>query len=244
MVNNQDLDKNSTYDELHAEVRKTGIKVKNLIPLMCWRYEKENKSKGKDEVREKVRRDCIAAGYNYDYVTKWIPDEFKDYVRSVAGTKGGQATAQVMKGGSDEHGSLPKEGASGKPAKGTERTEDSGTLQKDLVNLMDKLEQAENRLTKMEEENKILRDALELKKRAVDTAEKEDVTDRLEAAEMEVKFLKGEGVGEKLIPLKGNKADGRGQFYYGLIAIPLLVRQVQGLISSGIKVVEVYMVAK
>lgn len=121
---------------------------------------------------------------------------------------------------------------------------DTSDTDSDVNTLMFKLDIAMTKVEKFEKENKLLLAELALKKEVEDTAGKEDLTGRLEAAEMEVKFLKGEDVGEKLIPLKGNKADGSGQFYYGLIGTTLLIRQIQGLISSGIKVVEVYMVAK
>lgn len=121
--------------------------------------------------------------------------------------------------------------------------ENMGQAQADLVNVMRQLEQTQDKLHRVEKELKIAQEELKLTKEIKNVGNIEGMEDRIEAAEMEVKFLKGEDPGEKFIALKGTKADMIGQFYYGRIGTKPLSGKIQGLLNSGIKVVEVYMVA-
>jgi hypothetical protein len=69
-----------------------------------------------------------------------------------------------------------------------------------------------------------------------------ELREKLEAAEAEVDFLKGNLGGEEFIAIKGKKADMVGQFYWGKISIKILQQKLPQLQNSGVKVVEIFMV--
>jgi len=64
---------------------------------------------------------------------------------------------------------------------------------------------------------------------------------QLEAAEMELEFLKDQLDDNKIIALKGNKRDEIGQCYWGRISIMQLKRKLPRMENSGINFVEIYM---
>lgn len=66
----------------------------------------------------------------------------------------------------------------------------------------------------------------------------------LEAANMEIDYLKGELGAEKIVALKGKKGENVvGQFYWGKTALRILKSKINQLEHAGISTVEIFMVS-
>jgi hypothetical protein len=230
MSNIESEDKNqSSYSELLEHLRNAGKKASEIIPPMCNQLAKENPSWDHEKLRERVKRDGVSAGFSVDYIIRLIPQKYKDQLKMIAGHRGAQATAQVLKKGGDEHESLPSEGAGI-----VRQTIDSP----DFVKMGRRVEQLSSRVHELEEQLDLKNEML----RTTDGSDIKELTDKLESAEMEIGFLKEAKNGEELIKIKGNK--GKNEFYYcDRVSIVILKREISKFESRGIKTFQIYLQA-
>lgn len=71
----------------------------------------------------------------------------------------------------------------------------------------------------------------------------EKLKEELEGANMEIEFLKGKMGAEKIIALKGKKAENtKGQYYWGRTGIKLLKSKIEVLERNGIRTVEIFLI--
>ena len=84
--------------------------------------------------------------------------------------------------------------------------------------------------------------SIESQFKSITRSEKEEnLKERLDAAEMEVNFIKEQLGDGKIIALKGNKCDEVGQFYWGRISVKQLGQKLLQMEKSGINLIEIYM---
>ena len=74
------------YDQLLEQARGS---AKYWIPKLCEALRKENSEMSNDDIRERVKKDCIGT-WQRDTITEALPEEYKDKLRSELGKKGRQ----------------------------------------------------------------------------------------------------------------------------------------------------------
>lgn len=75
-------------------------------------------------------------------------------------------------------------------------------------------------------------------------ADSNDLEKLKEGANMEIDYLKGKKGAEKIIALKGKKAENaKGQFYWGRTGIKLLKSRIEELEGNEIRTVEIFMIS-
>jgi hypothetical protein len=89
------------YDQLLEQARGS---AKYWIPKLCEALRKENSEMSNDDIRERVKKDCIGT-WQRDTITEALPEEYKDKLRSELGKKGrqkqleqagGSVTAEIL----------------------------------------------------------------------------------------------------------------------------------------------------
>jgi hypothetical protein len=122
----------SRYDELLSQLSASVTSAGEYIPLMCDALKEEKLSK--EDIRDKVMKDCLAAGLARGTVTNNMPEEYKDEQKVKAGKKGAATKKdkiQIHTDGSTappEDNSAHSTGAETSP--NDEKEEDSKTFQK------------------------------------------------------------------------------------------------------------------
>lgn len=229
-----ELKKNSTYSDIYNEIMKTSMKVKDMVPQLCEAFERENPTKTHDELNNRIKRDMVAAGYNLDYITHCIPKKYKDDLKMIAGYRGSmvtnvqqnsQATTNVMTSTSDDNHQAISEVDFSKMASRVEQLNDDNKRKDAHIKELEEKLDLENKM-RLETAN----------------ADLKELTDKLEAAEMEIGFLKEGKNGEEFIKIKGSTAK-RDFFYADRCGIVILKRQINELEASGIKTFQVYLQA-
>jgi hypothetical protein len=76
----------SKYDQLLEQARGS---VKYWVPKLCEALRRENSEMSNDDIRERVKKDCIGT-WQRDTITDALPEEYKDKLRSELGKKGRQ----------------------------------------------------------------------------------------------------------------------------------------------------------
>lgn len=76
----------TTYDEYLAELKLRTSAAYAYVPKMCNALKDEGLSK--EDVKDRVTKDCLEAGLSKSTITHYIPEEFKDTKKVEAGKKG------------------------------------------------------------------------------------------------------------------------------------------------------------
>jgi hypothetical protein len=76
----------SKYDQLLEQARGS---AKYWVPKLCEELRRENSEMSNDDIRERVKKDCIGT-WQRDTITDALPEEYKDKLRSELGKKGRQ----------------------------------------------------------------------------------------------------------------------------------------------------------
>ena len=79
----------SNYDNLLIQARGS---AKHWIPRLCEALKKENPEMIVDDIRERVKKDCISI-WQRDTITDALPFEYKNKRKQEAGRKGRQRRA-------------------------------------------------------------------------------------------------------------------------------------------------------
>ena len=98
--------------------------------------------------------------------------------------------------------------------------------------------------TRNEDLEKCVSSTAGLRETGMDSNDIEKLKEELEGANMEIEFLKGKMGAEKIIALKGKKAENaKGQYYWGRTGIKLLKSRIEELEGNGIRTVEIFMIS-
>ena len=81
------------YDQLLEQARGS---AKYWIPKLCEALRKENSEMSNDDIRERVKKDCIGT-WQRDTITEALPEEYKDKLRSELGKKGRQKQTRTSR---------------------------------------------------------------------------------------------------------------------------------------------------
>lgn len=115
---------------------------------------------------------------------------------------------------------------------------------KDFVGMGNQVEMLQDQLTDANATIGALRSQIEVLQKVNNNAGDKDLTQKLEAAEMEIQFLKGEDVdSDKLFMLKEKFSDAPGQCYRGRAGIVAVRKKLDELEKKGIQVVSIFMKA-
>jgi hypothetical protein len=84
----------SRYDRLLKQAKGS---ARYWIPRLCEALKRENSEMSSDDIRERVKKDCIGI-WQRDTITDALPEEYKDKLRSVLGKKGRQKQLEQADG--------------------------------------------------------------------------------------------------------------------------------------------------
>ena len=77
----------TAYDNYLSQVKASCKVAYEYIPKMCNALRNENSYYSNEDIRDRVRKDCLEAGLAESTITHNIPEEFKDPIKVAAGKK-------------------------------------------------------------------------------------------------------------------------------------------------------------
>jgi hypothetical protein len=244
----------NSYNEALAKVRRAAQRVAQKEIPKLYKILTTEEKKTPDDARAIIERDLIDI-WSAATILKYLPAAVKNQQKVRAGKIGRQK--QIESAGERRAEITVDNNGSQFLTSGEDKAEE-------LRKLLENDNKAEELRKLLENDNKAeeLRKLLEKPNAITDLPEKRGdrignvealcgsepaeiskLREKLESAEMEVRFFKDELGDGNIISLKGRKEDGVGQFYWGRIGIEVLKQKLPQLQNSGVRAVEVYMEA-
>jgi len=238
----------STYDELKSEIVYEALRfqesAKTRIPLLVEALKNENPKITNEDVKDRILKDFLQF-WTRETIMNALGDDYKDKAKQEAAQKR-QFVPNISRNGSQVSNFCSNDSSTEFRRNQNIVIENPARTQDILVGLEKKLQDVTAKFEATERRNIELTKQLKLKHDVKTVTEGEDVEalkSRLEAAEMEIGFLKEGLHAEELIEIKGKKSEPSNSYYATRVGANILVQRIRSFQSSGIHTWEVYMKA-
>jgi hypothetical protein len=191
-----------------------------------------------DDIKDRILKDFLQF-WTRETIMDSLGNEYKDKVKQEAGQKGA-IVANITKSNNQEANSCWND--SSKWAKENEKLP---MTPNDFLHVSRKVETLTDQLDVANRTIEALKDRLSVKDEMIhstDNAEVTELKERLESAEMEIKFLREGADGERFIQLKSEGKNNTSEFFYAdRVGINLLKKHITEFEERGVKTFQIYM---